>query len=278
MYRMAVLDLDGTLLSRRSRITRYSKNIINTLQNRGIYVTICTGRNFKNTIKYVKQLSIKIPFICIDGTEIYSPSGKKLYSNNLERDEFMQIVEIVKAENVYSEFVVDNFYYKYIKNKGLQKYNFDMPKHIHRYLIQYARGVRYIDNPNILNGIESTYHQVIVGGKKTDLEQIKFKIKSKFGDRICIRDNLWRNFLFIHKKNISKSIGVNILCRHLDVDIRDVVAIGDELNDLDMIQKAGVGVAMGNANDKVKTVSDFVTKSNTKDGAAIALKKYFLED
>jgi len=86
----------------------------------------------------------------------------------------------------------------------------------------------------------------------------------------------WRDNLEVMDKGVSKGSAVKLLCERLGINSDEVMAIGDNENDLSMIKFAGVGVAMGNAEDMVKEQADFITSSNDEDGVALAIEKYVL--
>lgn len=84
------------------------------------------------------------------------------------------------------------------------------------------------------------------------------------------------NNLEISAKGVSKEIGVRKVCDYLQFEREDVMAIGDNLNDLQLLQYAGLGIAMGNADDQIKRIADHVTDTNEHDGVATAIKRYLL--
>ena len=83
---------------------------------------------------------------------------------------------------------------------------------------------------------------------------------------------LWRE---VSPRSVSKGAGLVNLCKHLEIPLEETVAIGDAENDLEILQLAGVGVAMGNAIDSVKKIADFVTADNDHGGIVKAIEKYF---
>ena len=94
------------------------------------------------------------------------------------------------------------------------------------------------------------------------------------GDRLNIYQSK-PTYLEIMNKDVSKPKAIEKLLSLYDIDSSEIVAIGDNYNDADMLKYAGVGIAMGNAPDKVKLVSDFITLSNDEDGIVTAVNKYF---
>ncbi len=88
---------------------------------------------------------------------------------------------------------------------------------------------------------------------------------------------MWDGYVFIAPKNCRKIDGVKALCEYYNIDISEVVTMGDQMNDYDMIKGAGLGVAMGNAHEKIKEVANFVTKDNNNSGVAHAINKFVLK-
>lgn len=85
-----------------------------------------------------------------------------------------------------------------------------------------------------------------------------------------------QNLVEISQKGVSKETGIRILCNHLGIDLSEVMAIGDNRNDVELIQTAGLGVAMGNAQPELRAVADTVTATNEADGVAKAIATYLL--
>ncbi|MBR2734060.1 MAG: HAD hydrolase family protein, partial [Selenomonadaceae bacterium] len=99
-----------------------------------------------------------------------------------------------------------------------------------------------------------------------------FERMSKFDLTISFTE---RNNLEASPRGITKASGLEELCKFLGIDIAETVAIGDGHNDVEILQAAGVGVAMGNARDDIKQLADFVTADNDHDGVAVAIEKFF---
>ena len=109
---------------------------------------------------------------------------------------------------------------------------------------------------------------VIYGSENTnELKDYKEKVLQKFGDSISITSGI-PNCIDILDGGISKAKGISIISEELDIPREEVIAVGDNINDIEMIEYAGLGVAMGNAPEKVKDKADYVTTSNNDDGLA----------
>lgn len=277
MYKMAVLDIDGTLVDDKGILSKKTIQTIQDVQKTGAVVTICTGRNIKKTLPIVKKAGIEVPFICIDGTILYDPiQGKVIEDLQLTQEETHFVLDIAKERNVFIEVSNGITYYKYIKNKEMLQYDiFNQHTFLGR-IKSYFGGIEYFYEFERLKQLNAPYYQVVIAGDKKTVFDMKEEIcNSNFGE-IEVRDYLWEKYLFINRKGIKKSFGLKMLCKHFKIAMEDVVAIGDDRNDIDMIEMAGMGVAMENAVESVKEVADFITDTNNNHGAAQALEKYFL--
>lgn len=278
MYKLALIDIDGTLVDRNGNVPKKNIEVIQKAVKNNKIVTICTGRNIYKTIPIIKKIGIEVPVVCMDGTLIYNPKNNKIIKDlKLQDDEIEFIFDVSSNKDAYVEISDGYKYYKYIKDKSFLKYDNFNDHNFFGYIKSYFGGIRYLNNFNKLKNIKGPIYQVVVAAESYITNNIKNEIYlGSFGD-IEIRDYLWDNYLFINKKGIKKSMGMNMLCEIFNVSLKETIAIGDEMNDLDMIEAAGVGVAMGNAVESVKRVADFITDSNDNSGVAVALEKYFFD-
>lgn len=118
-------------------------------------------------------------------------------------------------------------------------------------------------------------NKILCIGKEDKIEVLEMKLLKLYGDILNIHRSK-PNYLEIVDKNISKASAINYLQSQFSILTSQIIAIGDNFNDIDMIKYAGLGVAMGNAPEKVKKYADEVTKSNDDDGIAHIINKYLL--
>ena len=138
-------------------------------------------------------------------------------------------------------------------------------------------GVRYIKSFPQLKAITSPIYQIVIAGKTDTISEIKHTIQQGDCNNIDIREHLWDKYLFISRKGGNKASGVKRLCDYFRVSMSETITIGDDRNDIDMLEEAGLGVAMGNAQEDIQKIADYVTASNEQNGAALALEKFFLK-
>lgn len=275
-YKMAVLDIDGTLITSKRKLTTATRAVIQKLKNKKIPVCLCTGRSLTGTMPVAKKLDLGTPFVCIDGAIMYDMySGNFLYKKPLERKITHKLLDLANNGNMYVGITTQDRYYRYIKNKSLKKYDFgDSFFHLSKF-VAYSYGVRYVKNLDRFYTGNPELYEVIAAGEPAELARVKASALSMGCDTLSVRDDLWESYVFMRHSGVQKSEGVRNLCRHFGVEMAEVVAIGDELNDLDMIKAAGMGVAMGNAKKEIKEAADYTTLTNDHDGAAAALSKLF---
>ncbi|MDR1542075.1 MAG: Cof-type HAD-IIB family hydrolase [Clostridiales bacterium] len=278
---MAVLDIDGTLVNNFKQVSRRTVNVISRLESKGVHVCLCTGRNIASMLPVARKLKLETPCICIDGSIMYDLKKKKIiYESVLPNAVMRDVIDIARARSVNIEAVTWSRYIWHISNRSIENVDvykagsFNLPESVIYSLLKYRFGVRYEKSLDKFYRIKDQIYQIVAMGEEKDIKLIQSDLE--LHDNKDIRSRiLWGNQLFITGKNVSKSHGLKILAEHFGVGMEEAVAIGDDLNDLDMIEAAGMGVAMGNANESVKAVSGHVTKTNEEDGAALALEKFF---
>ncbi|MFV0520138.1 MAG: Cof-type HAD-IIB family hydrolase [Lachnospirales bacterium] len=278
-YKLVVLDIDGTTVKSNGQLSEYTINTIRRTVNEGVPVCLCTGRNLKNTKPILKKLKIKTPIICIDGAVMYDPVDKKILREHfINMDIIKEITKIVDEFDVYMEFCTLNNYIKYLKYKGLEKYSYGgVPQNTLDATKFFLNGVRIVKDLEKIYNIKNNINQFLIGGKSEDIKKVMDILKNKNYKNIIFRDDLWDNYILIAHSEAIKSEGVNLLCQHYNIDIDETIAMGDQMNDIDMIKKVGFGIAMGNAHDKIKEVAKHITVSNDEDGVAKAIEEFVLK-
>ena len=112
-------------------------------------------------------------------------------------------------------------------------------------------------------------------GDAAELDAIRAEVSSRYGDRLYLASSKKR-YLEMVDIQVNKGEAVAFLAKQLGIAKDQVMAIGDSMNDVDMIEFAGCGVAMGNAHTAVQAAADFITTANTADGVAVAIEKFVL--
>ncbi len=282
-YKLVAIDIDGTTVDSNGVISQTNIDMIRRVVNMGVPVCLVTGRNIHNANKIAKKLKVKTPMICCDGAVMYDPVDKKnIYEKIFSKEQLEVVFRILDKHYVFIEMSSDNHYYQYIKEKELGKYNYGgSPNNFAGKLSRIIKhNVRFVNNLKSFQSKNPKLNQVIFIGEEKNVLEAKIELieelKKLNQNDLVLRDDLWSNFVFVTPKNVTKSDGVEVLCKHYGFKMEEVIAMGDELNDIDMITKAGLGIAMENANPRIKEVAKFVTLSNNDNGVAYALEKFII--
>ncbi|MGL4789851.1 MAG: HAD family hydrolase, partial [Anaerotignaceae bacterium] len=265
------------LINNKGQVSQRTVDTINKVSQLGIPTTLCTGRNITKTLPIAKRLNLKVPFVCIDGILLFDPiTQKPLNDMSISRSHAEKIIEIGKEYNTFLEVSNGYKYYKHFPTKAHIKYDTFNKHHLMGRISSYLGGIRYVKDPNRLLDIEGTIYQSVIAAPKDIAKEIAQVIRQEALEKVEVRDNLWQEYLFINHEGMGKARGVKLLCDHFKINPKEVIAFGDERNDLDMLEFVGCGVAMDNAQDSVKEIADKTTLSNEFDGVAVELEKLFL--
>lgn len=264
-YRLMAVDVDGTLLDSNDRISDRTKRAINRAIDKGLIFTISSGRPVQGVQPIISELGLKgdMPFICYNGAMVVmGKSGEILYEQSLSAQNAKKIymlgqsygttVMIWTGNSLYVNRL-DERAYKY----GMQAYAIPrLAENTDELLANGATKLLWYDEIEIINKYQQEARDI-------------------FGDEINIHTSK-PFFLEFVDSGASKAIAMQKLGDHFGIARGQMIAVGDGLNDISMIEYAGLGVAMGNSDPEVIEKADFVTLSNDDDGVAYVIEKYIL--
>lgn len=277
MIKLVLLDLDGTLLESHTNVSKKNIKAVKAVLDKGIPVALLTGRNHHMTMKVVNKLKLPVYYCCVGGTEIYSPKHELIQENNLSLDEIKAALKIIKKEPCLIQITRRDGYFKYLTDTSAKKFEVFASNSIKDKVKSWFTRMSFVrDFEDYHHHIFDNSNEIVVGGELDVLERIKATIdQSSLG--ISCRMDMWPNYLFISKVHQSKGDAAAYLADYFGITTDEVMAFGDDYNDIDMLESVGYGIAMGNALDKVKAVSFDQTKSNKEDGVAYAIEHYILK-
>lgn len=279
--KLIAIDLDGTLLSAHTHISETNIQAVRTAQQEGILVTIATGREHGNVREILQSSGLETPVISSNGSVIHDEQDQKLFTLPLERQ---------AANEVLQWLEVNEYYYQVHSNRGIYTVN-----NSHQLLAMEVDRLLSTDpDPSLLKMLEamqfhhentgflriSSYTEIpdqadLYNVMALSLDPEKLQVgRDKFSNRddMTMVISGSHNFEMEHKQ-ASKGFALQRLAEHFNIPIEDTMAIGDNYNDVSMLQIAGKGVAMGNADLEVQSYADEVTKNNEEDGVAHAIYK-----
>ncbi|BCN32536.1 Cof-type HAD-IIB family hydrolase [Anaeromicropila herbilytica] len=267
-YKVLVLDIDGTVTNSNKEITEKTLNAIINIQKQGCTVVLASGRPTPGIMPVANELKLSEYggyILSFNGAKIINcKTNEIIYQKTLPLDIVPTIYEEAKqnevglvtyeGDKVISGTGVDEFV---IKEANINKIN-----------------IKEVDN--FPEYVTFDINKCLMTGEPKKLEALDKELNGKYGEGLSI----YRSepfFLEIMPKNIDKAYSLEQLCKHLHITKDEMIAVGDGFNDLSMIRYAGLGVAMDNAQDKVKEVADHITKSNDEDGVAFVIEKFMMK-
>ena len=266
-YKLLALDLDDTLLNENHVISPRCFSALQKAAERGIMVTIATGRIFPSALPYALQLGVTLPIIAYHGALIRETTGeKKIFRQKyVPRELALEIIPFLESEGFHVNLYLNDKIFVKEENENTGFYQKVAPVAMNAVgdLSEYLK--QEIDEPMKLTVIN----------RQGRLPGLLEKLQEKYGTVLSIAFSR-SEFLEITHIGATKGQALKFLAESENLSATQVIAIGDNYNDYDMIQYAGIGVAMGNAPEDVRQAANFVTGANTEDGVALFLENYIL--
>lgn len=285
LYKMIAIDIDGTLLNSKSELTDKTVEILKEASRRGIYIVLTSGRMTKNVKTFCEKIGANKYFIAENGASIIDlQTNKTIYSKYLSKETVNKVLDVCEENSIYymvytqEELIVKNIKYMSL---FFYKQNYNPNARIK----QVVAGRDYINNVDgnftklmICDEDRSVYKSIVkqlkkieeidvlpvphVSIKKLQLDGVEKEIKYSYAD--------------ISAKGANKWTAIEYLADLLGIKKYEIMAIGDNINDLHMIFNAGMGVAMDNGSPVAKKIANVIAPSNDKDGVAQIVEKYIL--
>lgn len=282
MIKLVASDLDGTIIGRDNNIFENNLKAINDINNKNIDFVICTGK----TYPIIKGMCSKFNAsygIFGNGNQIINlRTGEEIYKKLLTDSEINSCIDIARTHNLHIHIYTDNeiISEKELKFMDLRNYKLQQDKHFATSL-----DISVVDDIKQYLAFNTVNVCKLIISSETDLSSIKNEILEKedisittikkygkYKDTIIDKEY---EYLDITPKNINKSTALDILGNYLKIDNSEIMAVGDNLNDLDMVKNSGVGVAVANAYDELKQVAKYTTANSVeKGGFAEAVYKF----
>ncbi|CDL83123.1 pyridoxal phosphatase [Xenorhabdus szentirmaii] len=269
-YRVIALDLDGTLLDPQKHILPESLSALHEARQSGIKILIVTGRHHVAIHPFYQALQLDTPAICCNGTYSYDFRAKKvLASDPLPPLEASQALTYMQDAEIQHLMYVDEailYEHPHTVTRTLA-WSDSLPVHQRPNLQQIRNFEEAIHNVNFIWKFATSSPNLV------KLRKLSEQIEENVGLE-C--EWSWFDQVDITKKGNSKGMRLQQWVESQGMSMKDVIAFGDNHNDLSMLETAGLGVAMGNGVDAVKERADIVIQDNTQPGIAEIIRQYVL--
>src|SRR6266566_1603450 len=271
--KMVVIDIDGTLLTPEGTITAPTLEAVRATQQAGIVVTLATARRYYNTVKIANELGLDTQLILYDGAMIVQhPHKTILHMHPLQAKVGQQAVELLVRHKLQPVVHPATGTEEEIWTGPA---DFDNPW-VDAYFTSAPEQVRRMPFETLCAGHPDPIRVVAFAPEEIIHTLLPEVSRLDCTWTITRRGNYGSAELAIMNPNCSKASGVAELAKYLDIPLEQVMAIGDNNNDIAMLRSVGWGVAMGQAPEAVKAAAKAVTASNREDGVALAIEHYAL--
>ena len=289
MYKLIAIDLDGTMLNQYGVVTQETKDAIQKAQENGIEVIIASGRPLDSIKAIAKEIKSQKYFISGNGAIIYDISNEQIiYENTLKKQKVLDIIKICEENSIYYNIYTDKeiiarsfqcnvlYYHKENSNKAEEdRTHINIVENVYEYI---ATREEKIVKITICDNNQSIFNSIIRKLKEIseievlDVSHMSRKMIKQGTEEIPIE----YFYTEISAKNVDKWHAIEFLQEKMNIQTEEIVAIGDNVNDKKMIEKAGIGIAMGQSHPAIKEIANKITTSNTENGVAQALQEIIL--
>ena len=265
MYRLLAIDLDGTLLSPRphKQITERTRQALFHAVEAGVTVVIATGQNLAVLQSICGDLPLNGPQIIENGAVIADiHSGQIYHHKHIPTQHILPVPRLLRSSGFYRAYhTIHRVYVDQDTPRAREWYRPPVPPVIE---IDDLASLYPLPCVKIVGIAEET----LIRAKRSEFEHL-------FEGQLYVTQSAFDLIEFLHPE-VSKGNALQAIAADLGIAAEEVVAIGDNHNDIGMLRFAGLGVAMGNAHDEVKAEADYVTLSNAEDGVAAVIEDIIL--
>lgn len=260
---LIVLDLDGTLLTDEKVISPKTEETLQLAVSQGHHVMIATGRPYRASEIYYRQLGLTTPIVNFNGAFVHHPTDTswKTMHETIALPIVKEVVEAMQdfsVDNIVAE-VMDDVYAQY---------------HDERFLDILSFGNPIITEGDIRTSLKTDPTSLLIQANDQTVDPIRRHLEDIHAEVIDHRR--WGapfNIVEIVRHGLNKAVGIDAVSKWMNIPKERIIAFGDEDNDLEMIDYAGVGVAMGNGIDRLKSIANEITDTNNQDGISLILEE-----
>ena len=282
-YKLIVTDMDGTLLNDDKKISERNIEAIRKVREKGIRFAFVSGREYVFLEKMAKEYEIDVDAIGLNGTEIRNDKGEIIWKRLLDRNTVKDILKVLEDEDMLFKIYCENEILGTVPKRidelitkllMLKIKEDDITEDLksEEYQRLFGRGLTVTDISSYIDEYDYNVEKIeVLDADRELLNKISEKINNVTD--VFITSSYERNIEILHK-DVNKGSAIKRFGEYLGIDSSQIMAFGDNTNDIEMLEVAGLGIAMENALDHVKEKADYITLSNENDGVAYAINKF----
>lgn len=264
MIELVAYDLDGTLVGRDLVLRPRVRAEIARVRDAGVTGCVVTGRMYRASLPYARELELDAPIVCYQGAAIVDPSSDAvLFDQPLPNAIALEIVAMAQRDGMHVQLYRNDGYYCEARN---------------RFSGLYAQLARV--EPVIVPSLRETFatsdatKAVVIADAEVAQRYVE-RMQDRFGTRAYVTRS-YPEFIEVLSPFVDKGKALEFVAARLGIEMKNVLAIGDSWNDAPLLKVAGIGVAMGNAPQEIRSLADAVVADVEHDGVAEALERYIL--
>jgi Cof subfamily protein (haloacid dehalogenase superfamily) len=265
MYKLIAIDLDDTLLDDNLHITKSTIKAMESAIAQGVKVTFATGRSFPSAQKIAAQIGLNVPIITYQGSLIKNLiDGQVIYERSVPSGAASYIYEYCEKHRLHLQLYFSETLYVKEDNEKVR---------------DYARlsNITYQVTENFKKLVQMPQTKMLIIDEPDLLDRVAVELREALQGQVHITKSKAHFLEFLHPEG-NKGAAIAFLADHFGCTMDQVIAIGDSWNDREMLEVAGLGVAMGNAIQELKEAADYVTFSNNEEGVKHVIEKFILNN
>jgi Cof subfamily protein (haloacid dehalogenase superfamily) len=280
MIKCIATDMDGTLLNSRQKISEENKQAILKAQAQGIEVVVATGRSYQEARFVLKEAELDCPVIGVNGAEVRSIEGEVISTTPIDKHSARMAAEKLTEKDIYFEVYTDKGTFTTDFQKAVSTLvdivssanpEVDREKIAAAAEVRVSEGLVFeIEDYELLfANPDHQIYKLLAFSVDSDRRQAAARSLEELAD-LAISSSGFDNIEITHKQ-AQKGIALEQFVKSRGIDLAETMAIGDNYNDVSMLERAGRAVAMGNAGFEIKSLCDVITDTNDENGVGKAI-------
>ena len=263
-YRLLVADIDGTIVTSRREITPGVLDAVRAARARGVRVLLATGRIWMSAEPYIRRIGADAPAILYNGGLVYDFERNEEWRRvHLDYAHARAVLEILRGfPDVQPHLYVGDRVYAGTANEITDRY-------------RRKDGLRVEEVGDLIEFLPRDPMKILIIGARPNLERVAAEIRAHPMPINTVFSE--ETYFEILPTGSSKGVALRFVAERLGVPLPAVVAVGDNLNDLEMIQTAGLGVAMGNAPEALREAAGYVAPTNDEEGVRDVIERFITQ-
>lgn len=267
--KLLVVDIDGTIAGSSNNISKAVKQAITAASCRGIEVALATGRMYRSALRFHEEIGSCLPLVAYQGAWIQDPATQKIHSHlPVGREIAGKLLDYFEQPQLRSLlsvhfYINDNLYVRELTTETE--------------IYAQRSGITPIPVGDLRDCLSDEPTKVLALCDDTEvIDQLLGNLRRQYTPAELYLTKSVATFFEATNPFVNKGVGVRYLAELLGLEPNNVMTIGDNFNDVEMLEYAAIGVAMGNAPAEVKAISQWVAPNVEEDGAAVAIEKFLL--